>query len=201
MFDATKMANHLKTQAELRTDPFPYIWIPEFFAPEVYQQALRELENFDAQGKVGYENRPGLELYDPPESELFISLKKCIRSEVFMTTLFGLLGEKPFGKFDVTFNREYFHIYLGPHLDNPPRRLSFQIYFPKDSSQEDLGTVLGVKDAEGFQITKRLPFVPNAGYAFISGPETWHSLPILENTGVPRLSLLYRWKEEKKIGI
>lgn len=196
MFNPAEMAERLTSKSIMFDDPFPHLWIPEMFNPEEYTQILSAVQNFDPTGKVSYEKRPGIELYDPPDTDLFRTLKKNLNSETFSSVLFGFFGEKPFGKFDVTLNRDFFHHNYGPHLDFPPIRMSLQIYLPADHTQEHLGTVLGKKLDDEFLNTKQLKFLPNSGYAFISGPNTWHSLPIIEDTGAPRYSLLYRWKSQ-----
>lgn len=194
MFDPNEMAQRLTSKAIKYNEPFSYLWIPEVFSSQEYAEIVQQVQNFDPTGKHSYEKRAGLDLYDPPDSDLFKTLKKSLNSEPFTTVLFGFFGEKPFGKFDVTLNQDYFHHHYGPHLDFPPVKMTLQIYLPVDRSQEHLGTVLGIKEKDDFEVTKRLPFLPNSAYAFISGPNTWHSLPIIEDTGVPRYSLLYRWK-------
>lgn len=195
MFEAEKLVHRLRQNAVLFQDPFPYIWVPEFFEQQDYEKILKGVHDFDPTGKVNYESRAGTELYDPPETELFKSLKKSIGSPLFAETIFGYFGTQPFGKFDVTLNRDFYHKYYGPHLDYPPVRLSFQIYLPSDRSQESLGTVLGRKNEGQFHSTHQLKFLPNSGYAFISGVDTWHSLPVFDALEKPRYSLMYRWKD------
>ena len=198
MFNALATINRITEGCELRTDPFPYIWIPEFFDQKTYSAIIEELHQFDPTGRVCYEKRAGLELYDPPDTELFRSIKQGIGSEDFANHIFGYFDQKPFGKFDVTLNRDFFHHHQGPHLDYPPTRLSLQIYLPPDLSQIAHGTVLGRKKNDEFIQTHQLPFKPNAAYAFISNSETWHSLPVFDTGTVPRYSLMYRWKDVAK---
>lgn len=195
MFDVKTLIGRMKASARVFQEPFLFVHFSEILSALEYAQILEELASFDPAGRVNYEKKTsGLELYDPPEGGAFSRLKAAVGSDEFSRFIFSYFSAEPFTKFDVTLNRDFSHRSYGPHLDNPPRRLSFQIYLPEGREHEDLGTVFGRMENREFRSVLKLPFLPNSGYAFLSGDETWHSLPIFESLAKPRQSLMYRWK-------
>lgn len=191
------LTQRLVTKARLIHDPFPYIWIQNFFPEELYAQIQNEVKTFDPRGKKNYEKpESGVELYDPPSSQLFKDIKYALADSPFSEAMFAYFKTEPFKRFDVTLNRDLHVKYMGPLLDSNPPKLSFHIYLPSDASQQDQGTILGRKEKGVFTPVTQLSFLPNCGYAFLTGERSWHSAPVFSNPiDKPRYSLLYRWKK------
>ena len=197
MFEVQEIAKRLQENIIFHSDPFPMIQVQNIFTAEEYEALFSDLLDWAPSAESNYEKKTaGLEVYDFPKKENFKKLTKAMSQDLIRDTLFAHFGVEPFGKFGATVNRDFFHYHLGPHLDYPVRRLTLQIYLPKDLERVELGTVFGSKNEEGIFIpTRTLPYAPNSGYAFVSGLNTWHSLPKFEKLNSPRYSLLFRWKD------
>jgi hypothetical protein len=98
---------------------------------------------------------------------------------------------------------------LKPHTDGVPRVVTAQFYLPADFSQQDLGTSIYVKVPTPLQLfrgryreIKRMPFVPNSGYAFAVNdlPErsSFHGRELIESGSGVRNSILVSWLSENK---
>jgi hypothetical protein len=62
------------------------------------------------------------------------------------------------------------------HPDTPWKAMSIQLYLPRDGSIEHVGTVFHKQRVDGsFMAVTRMRFLPNTGYAFAVGEETYHS--------------------------
>ena len=65
---------------------------------------------------------------------------------------------------------------ITPHTDTRWKGITVQLFLPRDASTAHIGTVFHEKLADG-SLPKRtqMKFVPNTGYAFAVGEDTWHS--------------------------
>jgi hypothetical protein len=65
---------------------------------------------------------------------------------------------------------------ITPHTDTRWKGITVQLYLPRDRSTAHIGTIFHAKLADG-SLPKRtqMSFVPNSGYAFAVGTDTWHS--------------------------
>jgi hypothetical protein len=65
---------------------------------------------------------------------------------------------------------------ITPHTDTRWKGITVQLYLPRDRSTAHIGTIFHEKLADG-SLPKRaqMSFVPNSGYAFAVGADTWHS--------------------------
>ncbi len=65
---------------------------------------------------------------------------------------------------------------ITPHTDTHWKGMTIQLYLPQDDAHPDIGTIFHGRDAGG-NLTKdtQMRFVPNSGYAFAVGDDTWHS--------------------------
>ena len=65
---------------------------------------------------------------------------------------------------------------ITPHTDTRWKGITVQLYLPRDRSTAHIGTIFHEKLADG-SLPKRnqMAFVPNSGYAFAVGTDTWHS--------------------------
>ena len=66
---------------------------------------------------------------------------------------------------------------IGVHPDTRWKGMTVQIYLPRDRSIEHVGTVFHKRSGDGsYQVSYRMPFWPNTGYAFAVGEHTYHSV-------------------------
>lgn len=65
---------------------------------------------------------------------------------------------------------------ITPHTDTKWKGITVQFYLPPDDSVKHIGTIFHEKLADGSmpKIVK-MPFLPNTGYAFAVGSDSWHS--------------------------
>jgi len=102
---------------------------------------------------------------------------------------------------------------LGPHTDSPSKVLSFLFYLPPDASKSHLGTSIYVpRDPsfrcqggphypyEKFQRMLTVPYVPNALFAFMKTPNSFHGVEPIEEPEVRRDLLLYDLKAQAPQG-
>ena len=76
---------------------------------------------------------------------------------------------------------------IKPHPDTRRKVLTMQIYLPADDTQRDLGTTIykispmGVFAWKSYGLVKEktVPFLPNTGYAFAVGQDTYHSVDVV----------------------
>jgi hypothetical protein len=93
---------------------------------------------------------------------------------------------------------------LGPHTDAPHKALSFLFYLPADASKPHLGTSIYLPREAGFlcpggphhafdkfQLMRTMSYVPNALFAFMKTPNSFHGVEPIEEPDVRRDLLLY----------
>ncbi len=103
---------------------------------------------------------------------------------------------------------------ISPHKDKFTKLVTMQIYLPSDDSQRDFGTSLysrswfrrinpklkklnrklkkfGMKQLREFTHVKTLDFMPNSGYAFAVGNDSWHGRGTLPPGSEERLTLTH----------
>jgi hypothetical protein len=65
---------------------------------------------------------------------------------------------------------------ITPHTDTRWKGITVQLYLPRDRSTAHIGTIFHNRLADGsLPKSKQMSFVPNSGYAFAVGTDTWHS--------------------------
>ncbi len=65
---------------------------------------------------------------------------------------------------------------ITPHTDTRWKGITVQFYLPRDASASHIGTVFHDRLPDGsLPKVSRMKFVPNSGYAFAVGDNTWHS--------------------------
>jgi hypothetical protein len=65
---------------------------------------------------------------------------------------------------------------ITPHTDTQWKGITVQFYLPPDDSTKDIGTIFHQRLADGsMPKVVKMPFLPNTGYAFAVGGDTWHS--------------------------
>lgn len=80
---------------------------------------------------------------------------------------------------------------IGIHPDTRSKAMTIQLYLPRDRSIEHTGTVFHKRvDKGAFERSVQMPFVPNTGYAFAVGEDTYHSVDTLGPEVLTRDSIL-----------
>jgi hypothetical protein len=65
---------------------------------------------------------------------------------------------------------------ITPHTDTHWKGITVQFYLPRDAQAPHIGTIFHDRLADGsMPKTRQMQFVPNSGYAFAVGDNTWHS--------------------------
>jgi hypothetical protein len=65
---------------------------------------------------------------------------------------------------------------ITPHTDTKWKGITVQFYLPPDASTEHIGTIFHDKLPDGsMPKVLKMPFLPNSGYAFAVGSDSWHS--------------------------
>lgn len=65
---------------------------------------------------------------------------------------------------------------ITPHTDTKWKGITVQFYLPPDDTTNDIGTIFHEKLPDGsMPKVAKMPFLPNSGYAFAVGSDTWHS--------------------------
>lgn len=66
---------------------------------------------------------------------------------------------------------------IGIHPDTRHKGITVQLFLPRDESIAHVGTSFHRRRADGgYDKVSQVPFVPNSGYAFAVGQDTYHSL-------------------------
>src|SRR5436190_21449852 len=83
---------------------------------------------------------------------------------------------------------------IDPHTDTRWKGITVQLCLPHDASHPDIGTILHEKLPDG-SLPKRtqMKFVPNSGYAFAVGEDTWHSADRVGPEVTTRDSILHTY--------
>lgn len=65
---------------------------------------------------------------------------------------------------------------IAPHPDTQWKGITVQFYLPPDASTEHIGTIFHDRLPDGsMPKALKMPFLPNTGYAFVVGTDSWHS--------------------------
>jgi hypothetical protein len=95
---------------------------------------------------------------------------------------------------------------IKPHPDTKTKVVTMQVCLARDESQADLGTEFYrlsfspqalLREPFGFEVAKRMPFLPNSAYAFVVlntlSLRSWHGRSTLAESAGVRDSLLNFW--------
>ncbi len=84
--------------------------------------------------------------------------------------------------------------HINEHTDTRWKGITAQIYLPPDESLDGIGTVFSERLGDGsFRRVKQIAFIPNHGYAFAVGDNTWHSVDQIDALPMPRTSILHTY--------
>ena len=92
---------------------------------------------------------------------------------------------------------------IGIHPDTVRKAMTVQLYLPRDGSIRHVGTSFHRRVAagkDGFEEARRVPFLPNGGYAFAVGEDTWHSVATLGPEVATRDSILLTYFTDETPG-
>jgi hypothetical protein len=83
---------------------------------------------------------------------------------------------------------------IDPHTDTRWKGITVQLFLPRDALHPDIGTIFHEKLPDG-SLPKRtqMKFVPNSGYAFAVGENTWHSADRVGPEVTTRDSILHTY--------
>ncbi len=97
---------------------------------------------------------------------------------------------------------------IKPHPDTRKKVVTMQLALPEDESQRPFGTEFyrrsmqpgdWFREPRGFEVVKRMPFLPNTAYAFTVlntiGLKSWHGRTVIDGSSGVRRSLLNIWYE------
>ncbi|HET9651776.1 MAG TPA: hypothetical protein VFP36_06280 [Usitatibacter sp.] len=80
---------------------------------------------------------------------------------------------------------------IGIHPDTRHKGMTIQLFLPRDESIRHAGTAFHRRGADGgYEKVRQMPFLPNTGYAFAVGSDTYHSLDVLGPEIATRDSIL-----------
>jgi len=69
---------------------------------------------------------------------------------------------------------------IAPHTDTVWKAITVLIYLPPDNSSAHIGTVIHERAADGtLKRAGAARFLPNFGFAFVVGSDSWHSVDLL----------------------
>ena len=87
---------------------------------------------------------------------------------------------------------------IGIHPDTHWKGMTIQLYLPRDSSIEHVGTAFHKKTGENrYEKTSQMSFLPNTGYAFAVGQDTYHSVDTVGPEVQTRDSILLTYFVDK----
>jgi hypothetical protein len=203
----------------LETAPFDHVYLEKLFSPGEYRRLLdhlpetrryRELTHREAMRSDGTSARrkfyllPEHIMWLPKEQRAYWRrLSRLLRSRElqdafkakFRTALEGRFGrsidELSFYPVPMLL-RDLGGYRIGIHGDALRKAITVQFYLPQDESQAHMGTVFHEgRTGEAALRTKRLGFVPAAGYAFpVIRHQSWHSVPQTSDADGERNSLM-----------
>lgn len=100
---------------------------------------------------------------------------------------------------------------IAPHPDTRNKVVTMQFSLAVDDSQADLGTgfyrrsfspASWLREPRGFDVAKRMPFLPNAGYAFVVlnklTKRSWHGRETLDGAAGVRNSILHIYYAKRR---
>jgi hypothetical protein len=79
------------------------------------------------------------------------------------------------------------------HTDTRWKGITVQLYLPRDNRLDGVGTVFSERVGGKFKRVTQMAFVPNHGYAFAVGDNTWHSVDAIDHLPTSRDSILHTY--------
>lgn len=178
--------------ADLVSKPFKFFEVKDFVPERCYSAFVSSLPALDLYKPLMH--RSTLKNGRPTRFELPLSLEDCsadlgnvflgskvsidvvefLRGEQFKSLLLSKFGSSV----DVT---PYPHLYkdfagfdLPPHTDIVEKAITFGWYLPRSDECKDSGLGLFVKNEDGFEEFRKIPYAPNVAFAFLRSNNSWH---------------------------
>ena len=219
----------------INTFPYPHLYIQNVFPNDYYSKILKNLLSVNSMtsmpdlypeqpGLKNYKDRYVLEFARDEHIQKIESDKQEFWKGIGSSLLKGQFGNFLRAKFkhyldmrfkligDVNFSLEMQLVNdkknyaLGPHSDHPRKVISTLFYFPKDMSQQEIGTSIYIpKDPDFIASHKQyghfnkdlfhkvitMPFVPNSAFCFVKTNNAFHGVEPLEKEDTDRWVLLF----------
>jgi hypothetical protein len=187
-------------------DPFPHLELRDFFPADVYAAMLDAMPSASAyrpmSGRArearladGSPTRTKLHLLPefihgmrPAQREVWKPVGRALCSapvrDAFVRRLAPGL-ERRFGKDYANvglypipmLTRDVTGYRIGIHPDTRHKGITVQLYLPRDESIRHVGTAFHRRMENGkYEKATQMPFLPNSGYGFAVGSDTYHSL-------------------------
>lgn len=195
--------------SDLYTDPFKHITFGQIFPSDFYEALIKALPETKY-----YENllHPDAMLPDGTSARYrFLLTQENVASlpepnpilqEVVETFRCPILHEALRKKLrvnrrecipEVMLYRDLTGYAISPHTDGK-KIITMQLYLPPDDKLVEYGTEFYVKNGEAFDTVKKMPFLPNSGYAFAvetdTEPKSWHGVSQLRKEAIVRDTML-----------
>lgn len=207
-------------------DIFPAAFYAEMRRNLPPQSALKNLGELGRVGGDGYPARGVLPLtskdlagLEAPQREFWERLREWLLGRRFGDTMVGKFAPYLAHRFGdlraVRFDHEALLVRdrtsyaLGPHTDSPAKALAFLFYLPPDASMAHLGTSIYLPRDPAFscpggphysfakfQRMSTMPYLPNALFAFMKTPNSFHGVEPISEPQVQRDLLLYDIRAE-----
>ena len=210
----------------VETAPFDHLYIEHVFPPDEYQRLLdhlpetrryRELTHREAVQLDGTSARrkfyllPEHIMWLPTEQRAYWRrLSRALRSRALQGAFKSKFRDALERRFGRSIDKLSFYpvpvllrdlggYRIGIHGDARSKAITVQFYLPRDESQSHMGTVFHEgKNGEAALRTKRLAFVPAAGYAFpVIRHKSWHSVPQTADADGERNSLMLTYQVQQ----
>ncbi len=197
------------------------------FPPQVLYEPFQYEKHHQGDGESNrlrfQMNNVSLDRIQGEARELWYAVRSALGSEELRQALFGKLAPGLAFRYGLSRDKaqrlpayalpELFHEKQGysikPHPDTRKKVVTMQIALAKDDSQEPLGTEFYRRAADprvwlrpprGFEIVRRMPFLPNTAYAFVVlntlRLKSWHGRTAIPGSFGERNSLLNIWYEK-----
>lgn len=190
----------------IKPEPFPHIYIDEFFTNEMYADILKNMptdfvEIEKTRGTRGYPKR----FTATPKTEFWKNVYKQLTDRRFKQALCDKFGIENKGlSEDILLVRDEPGYQISPHTDSTSKVITVLIYLPEDNSNEGEGTSLFMPKQEGFickmgkhyefkdfNKVKTMPYRPNCAFAFARTDNSFHGVELCSHV---RNVLLYNIK-------
>ena len=188
------------------TAPFHHLRLTGFFPPDVYEQMAASMPGAtayrpmsgrarEARREDGTPTRTKLHLLPEcirmlpePHRDLWCAVGGALCSRAVRDAFVERLGpglEKRFGAdyrelglYAIPIlTRDVAGYRIGIHPDTRHKGITVQLYLPRDDSIRHVGTIFHRRlGGDRFEPVCQVPFLPNSGYGFAVGRETYHSL-------------------------
>jgi hypothetical protein len=187
-------------------DPFHHLRLGDFFPPEVYDamrfaipgdSAYRPMSGRakEARREDGTPTRTKMHLLPEfirrlpkPQRDVWNAVGSALCSSAVRDAFAARLApglEKRFGAdyrkvgmYPIPIlTRDVAGYRIGVHPDTRHKGMTIQLYLPQDDSIRQVGTLFHRRlEGKRYEKVCQVPFMPNSGYAFAVGADTYHSL-------------------------